>query len=236
MDPFSFLAALGTSGVPVFAAVALGLLMALSPCTVATSVAAVIYIAGDITDRWHVFLTGGLYTLGRMAAYIGIASVLVWVGLATRDVALFFQQYGERLIAPVLIPAGLWMLGLIPLSRVTCPDLAARVQAGLQKRGMNAFLLGLIFALSFCPISIVLYFGLLIPLAYRAGDPVFLPAVFAIASTLPVLAVSVILVTSARSLGRTLTMLQDIHGRMQQIAGIVFLAVGIYYIPRFLGF
>jgi threonine/homoserine/homoserine lactone efflux protein len=100
---------------------------------------------------------------------------------------------------------------------------------------LSAFLLGAFFSLSFCPINIVIFFGLLVPLAYRSGDALGIPAIFALASTLPVLIASLVLVTSARHLGRMLTLLQDVNLWMQRVTGVVFLAAGVYYIPRFFG-
>ena len=233
------IASLGTSGVPLLAATALGLLMAISPCTLATSVAAVMYIVGETADRWRFIVIGGLYTLGRLVTYVGLAFLIVSFGLNTREVAILFQQYGERLLAPVLIVAGLWLLGLLP--RVQRPRILPRLHEWLPGRlagseGLSAFLLGMFFSLSFCPINVVLFFGLLIPLAYRSGDALGIPAIFAIVSTLPVLAASLILATSARHLGRTLTTLQDLNIWSQRAVGAVFLIVGVYYIPRFLGF
>jgi len=233
------LATLGTSGVPLLAATALGLLMAISPCTLATSVAAVMFIVRDPSGRWRFIAAGILYTLGRMVVYTGLASGIVWFGLNTREIAVFLQQYGERLLAPVLIIAGLWMLGFVP--RVKWPEVFDRLYERLsgppvRRSGLSAFLLGAFFSLSFCPINIVIFFGLLVPLAYRSGDALGIPAVFALASTLPVLIASLVLVTSARHLGRMLTLLQDVNLWMQRAAGVVFLAAGVYYIPRFLGF
>jgi cytochrome c biogenesis protein CcdA len=233
------LASLGTSGIPLLAATALGLLMAISPCTLATSVAAVMFIVRDTSGRWHFIAAGCLYTLGRMVTYAGLASAIVWFGLNTREIAVFLQQYGERLLAPGLIIAGLWMLGLTP--RVKWPELFERVHERVsgpfgQKSGLSAFLLGVFFSLSFCPINIVIFFGLLVPLAYRSGDALGIPTVFAITSTIPVLIASLVLATSARHLGRTLTTFQDVNLWVQRVTGAVFLIVGVYYIPRFLGF
>lgn len=233
-----FLATLGTSGIPLLAATALGLLMAISPCTLATSVAAVMFIVRDSSGRWRFIAAGILYTLGRMVVYTALASGIVWFGLNTRETAVFLQQYGERLLAPVLILAGLWMLGFAP--RVKLPEVFDRVYRRLsgtaeRRSGLSAFLLGVFFSLSFCPINIVIFFGLLVPLAYRSGDALGIPAVFALASTLPVLIASLVLVTSARQLGRMLTLLQDVNFWMQRVAGVVFLAAGVYYIPRFFG-
>jgi cytochrome c-type biogenesis protein len=235
MDLFAIL---GTSGVPLLAATGLGLLMAISPCTIATSVVAVLYLAGDPFGRRHFVVTASLYTLGRLVTYAGLAFLIVRLGLGTREIAVFFQQYGERLLAPVLIVAGLWMLGLIP--PVPWPEVLKRGNkrvSGLpeHRSWVSAFLLGVFFSLSFCPISIVIFFGLLVPLSYRTEDPVLIPAVFAVAATLPVLIVSLVLVTSARHFGRTLTLLQDVNVWVQRVTGLVFIAIGLYYIPRFLG-
>jgi hypothetical protein len=173
-----------------------------------------------------------------MVVYTGLASGIVWFGLNTREIAVFLQQYGERLLAPMLIIAGLWMLGFAP--RVKWPEVFDRVYKRLSgppggRSGLSAFLLGAFFSLSFCPINIVIFFGLLVPLAYRSGDALGIPAIFALASTLPVLIASLVLVTSARHLGRMLTLLQDVNLWMQRVAGVVFLAAGVYYIPRFFG-
>jgi cytochrome c-type biogenesis protein len=233
-----FLASLGTSGVPLLAATAVGLLMAISPCTLATSVVAVTYLAGETSGRWRFVAAASLYTLGRMVIYTGLAFSIVWLGLNTREISVFFQQYGERLLAPVLIVAGLWMLGLVPA--IQWPDIFHRVRehvtgAPARRSALSAFLLGMFLSLSFCPINVVLFFGLLVPLAYRAGDPILIPSLFAVVSTIPVLVASLVIVTSARHFGRTLALLQDVNLWMQRVAGVVFIAAGVYYIPRFLG-
>jgi cytochrome c-type biogenesis protein len=232
------LASMGTSGVPLLAATALGLLMAISPCTLATSIAAVMFMVRDTSGRWRFVTAGILYTLGRMVTYAGLASAIVWFGLNTREIAVFLQQYGERLLAPVLIVAGLWMLGLTP--RVKWPERFEQVHERVsrpfwQKNGWSAFILGVFLSLSFCPINIVIFFGLLVPLAYQSGDPLIIPSVFAFSSTLPVLIASLVLVTSARHFGQTLTLLQDVNLWMQRAAGVVFIVIGVYYFPRFLG-
>jgi cytochrome c-type biogenesis protein len=240
MDPFPYLAALGMSGVPLLAALSLGLLMAISPCTLGTSVAAIVFIAGNPAFRWRSITIGGLYTLGRLVTYVGLAFLIVWFSLNSRDLAVFFQQYGERLIAPVLILTGLWLLRVVPASSVQWPRVFTRIHQRFSRPfpgriGLSAFLLGVFFSLSFCPINVVVFFGLLVPLAYRMGDALIIPSVFALASTLPVLIASLVLATSARHLGRTLTTLQDLNLWMQRAAGLVFLAFGVYYLPRFLG-
>jgi cytochrome c biogenesis protein CcdA len=49
---------LDSSTTPVLTAFLLGLLTAISPCPLATNIAAIGYIGKDIEDRRHVFLNG----------------------------------------------------------------------------------------------------------------------------------------------------------------------------------
>ena len=62
-------ALLDNSSTPVLTAFLLGLLTAISPCPLATNIAAIGYIGKDIEDRRRVFLSGLLYTAGRIVAY-----------------------------------------------------------------------------------------------------------------------------------------------------------------------
>ena len=59
---------LDNSSTPLLTAFLLGLLTALSPCPLATNIAAVGFIGKDIEDRRKIFRNGLLYTLGRILA------------------------------------------------------------------------------------------------------------------------------------------------------------------------
>jgi cytochrome c-type biogenesis protein len=241
MDPLQLLELMGTSGIPLLAAFSFGLMMAISPCTLATSLTAAVYLSQVPADRFQTIILGGLYLLGRMVTYAGLACLIVFFSLNIAAIASFLQQYGERLLTPVLILIGIWMLDLIPVHEVQHFGILVRLQAGAsrmfaQRRFTGSFFLGVLFALSFCPVGIVFYFGMLIPLAYRMGDPVVIPSVFAIATALPTIGISLIITMGLFSLGSMLPILQKANVWMQRIVGIVFLLVGIYYLPRLFGF
>lgn len=226
---------LGTSSVPAVAAFFIGLMMAISPCPLATNLTAVAYIAQRSEGGRHTLLVGGLYTLGRMAAYVGIAALVVLLGLNVRGIALFLQLYGERLLGPLLVLVGVVMLDLV---RLPVSLGSARVQAVKQRvaerlagrRYLGPFLLGVLFALSFCPFSAVLYFGMLIPLALREHDPVIVPSVFAIATGLPVIVLSLLLVQGIATVGRAVQRVQTIERWLRRGAGAVFVLAGLYLI------
>jgi cytochrome c biogenesis protein CcdA len=235
MDLLQFLGTMGQNPVPVIAAFFIGLMTAISPCPLATNITAVAFISKKIDNCRHTLLAGFVYTLGRMLAYIAVASVIVFFGMNIQFIALALQHYGELLLGPFLIVCGICLLDLIPLDRVRAGDWFSGFTSGISRRLADkgypgAFLLGVIFALSFCPFSAVLFFAMLVPLALAAGDPVIIPSVFAIATGLPVIVISYLLVKGA---GKCSGILQEAGAaelRIQRAVAAVFLIVGMYYI------
>lgn len=235
MDLLNFLGTMGESPVPIVAAFFLGLMTAISPCPLATNITAIAYISKRIDSSRHTLLTGFVYTLGRMAAYIAVASVIVFFGMNIQIIALGLQHYGERLLGPFLLLCGIYLLDIMHFDRLPGGDwfsgFTSGISARLAEKGyQGAFLLGVIFALSFCPFSAVLFFAMLIPLALGAGDPVFIPAVFALATGLPVIVISYLLV---RGVGKCNGIVQKIGATeiwIRRAAAVVFLVVGVYYI------
>lgn len=223
----------GTSGVPVVAAFFIGLMMAISPCPLATNLTAVAYIAQRSEGGRHTLLVGSLYTFGRMAAYVGIAALIVLLGLEVQAISHFLQLYGERILGPLLIVTGIVMLGVV---RLPVSFGSARYQAAKERvterlagrRYLGPFLLGLLFALSFCPFSAVLYFGMLIPLALREQSPVVVPSVFAIATGLPVVVLSLLLVQGIATAGRAVQRVQVVERWVRRTAGAIFVLAGLY--------
>ncbi|MCX6690894.1 MAG: aromatic aminobenezylarsenical efflux permease ArsG family transporter [Methanoregula sp.] len=226
---------MGESPVPVIAAFFIGLMTAISPCPLATNITAIAYISKKIDNSRHTLLTGFVYTLGRMAAYIAVASVIVFFGMNIQIVALGLQHYGELLLGPFLVLCGIFLLDIIHLDRLPGGDRFAGFTSGISTRladkgYLGAFLLGVIFALSFCPFSAVLFFAMLIPLAIGAGDPVIIPAVFALATGLPVIVISFLL---AQGIGKCTGIVQKIGAAerwIRRAVATVFIVVGVYYI------
>jgi cytochrome c biogenesis protein CcdA len=230
MDLFLFMETMGTSGIPIIAAFFIGLMTAISPCPLATNITAIAYASKRIDNSKHTLLVGFLYTLGRMFTYVAIASLIVWVGISTQMISLFLQQYGEKVLGPLLIIVGILLLGLVKLSSSQNNDRFGALKEKLAHRGfLGAFLLGVIFALAFCPFSGVLFFGMLIPLAIQSGDSFVIPAVFAFATGLPVILFSFLLVKSVNKVGTIMNKVQDFELWMRRVVSIIFILVGAYY-------
>ena len=221
---------LDNSTTPLVTALLLGLLTALSPCPLATNIAAIGYIGKDIEDRRSVFRKGLLYTLGRVVAYTLLGIVLIGIihsGASMFDVQKFIGTWGELLLGPLLIVIGLLMLFG---HRLNLPQFGFNGKGeGLAKKGSwGAFLLGVLFAMAFCPSSGMFYFGMLIPMSTTATMGYLLPVVFAVATALPVLIVAWILAFSAGEIGKFYGRVKTLERCLSIVVGVVFIVVGIY--------
>ena len=218
------------STVPVVTAFLLGLLTAISPCPLATNITAIGYIGRDITDRNRIFRDGLLYALGRIAAYTLLGAVLIAIlreGASMFALQKAISRYGEMLLAPALILIGLFMLFG---HKLKLPQFGFSRGDRIKKRGgWGALLLGVLFALAFCPTSGIFYFGMLIPMSATETGGYLLPAVFALATALPVVAVAWILAYSVAGLGRFYSRMQVFQKWFNRIVALLFIAVGIYY-------
>ena len=221
---------LDNSTTPLVTALLLGLLTALSPCPLATNIAAIGYIGKDIEDRRSVFRKGLLYTLGRVVAYTLLGIVLIGIirsGASMFGVQKFIGTWGELLLGPLLIVIGLLMLFG---HRLNLPQFGFNGKGeGLAKKGgWGAFLLGVLFAMAFCPSSGMFYFGMLIPMSATATMGYLLPVVFAVATALPVLIVAWILAFSAGEIGKFYGRVKTLERCLSIVVGVVFIVVGIY--------
>ena len=222
---------LDNSSTPVLTAFLLGLLTALSPCPLATNIAAIGFIGKEMEDRKRVFRNGLLYTLGRILAYTLLGFVLILIlkeGSSMFGIQKTIGTWGERVLGPALLVIGLFMLFG---DRLNLPQFGFKGNAeGLaRKGGWGALLIGILFALAFCPTSGVLYFGMLIPLSATTTAGYLLPAVFAIATALPVLVVAWILAFSVQQMGRFYGRMRTVQRWMNLFVGMLFIGIVIYY-------
>ena len=224
---------LDNTSAPVLYAFILGLMTAISPCPLATNITAIGYISKDIENRKKIFLNGLLYTLGRAVSYTGLG-VLLYFGASKFHVAKFFQLYGERILGPLLIIIGIVMLDVI---KINIPGLN-KISESVEKKSKSgsswsALLLGIVFALAFCPYSGVLYFGMLIPMSITSADGLFLPFVFAVATGLPVIIIAYLLAFSVSSVGGFYNKIKVFEKWFRRVIAASFILVGLYYVYIF---
>ena len=212
---------LDSSSVPAITAFILGILTAVSPCPLATNITAIGFISKDIENRHRIFINGFLYTFGRIVTYTVLGFILIPIlreGASMFMVQKAVSKYGEMLIAPVLIIIGIFMLDIIKLNLPKI-NIGGESLKKKTKGGWGAMLLGVLFALAFCPTSGVFYFGMLIPLsAAETGGYL-----------LPVILFAWILAYSVAGLGKFYNRIQIFEKWFRKIVAILFIAVGIYY-------
>jgi cytochrome c biogenesis protein CcdA len=207
----------------------LGILTAISPCPLATNIAAISFIGRQTSHRHAVLLSGLCYTLGRTLTYVLLGAIITTGLLATAQISQFLQKYMNEILGPILIVLGMILLGW--LGSTMSLNLAGE---GIQKRAEKggllwSVILGVLFALSFCPVSAGLFFAGLIPLAARQESRFILPVLYGTGTALPVLVFAFLLAFAATSVGKAFNKLTAVERWVRLIAGGLFILAGLYY-------
>ena len=222
---------LDNSSIPAITAFILGILTAVSPCPLAPNITAIGFISKDIENHHRIFINGLLYTFGRIVSYTVLGFILIPIlreGASMFMVQKAVSKYGEMLIAPALIIIGIFMLDVIKLNLPKI-NIGGESLKKRSKGGWGAMLLGILFALAFCPTSGVFYFGMLIPMSATTSAGYLLPIIFAVATAIPVLAVAWVLAFSVQQMGNFYGKIQKVQKWANLIVGVVFIIIGIYY-------
>lgn len=222
---------LESNSAPWLTALILGLMTAISPCPLATNITAVGFISRDIENKHRVFINGILYTLGRAITYTAIP-LIIFFGVDQLKFSGFFQRYGEKIIGPLLIVIGLFMLDFIKVNFPAMNRLSTRMQHKETWSSLDAILLGIVFALAFCPYSGVLYFGMLVPMTVSSASGLYLPVVFALATGIPVIIFSWLLAYTVSGIGGFYHKVKTFELWFRRVIAFLFIVVGVYYIFR----
>jgi cytochrome c biogenesis protein CcdA len=212
----------------------LGIMTSISPCPLATNIAAISFIGRRVGKPSHILLSGSLYTLGRAITYVGIGSITVAGISSIPAVSQFLQNYMNKLLGPLLILVGMVLLELIHFNLPQMVDRRTMQRRGERTGIWGAAGLGILFALSFCPVSAALFFGGLIPLSIEHGSRLFFPSLYGVGTALPVAAFAGLIAVGTRSVGRIFDRLSRIEIWVRRLTGGIFILVGIYYSLTFI--
>lgn len=215
----------------ILIALVLGLMTAISPCPLATNITAIGFISKNLENKKRVFLSGIFYTLGRVFSYTTIG-VILYFGASQFQIQKLFQVWGERILGPVLIVIGLFMLDIIKI-KIPGFNFSDKMSKQKEQSYWSSFLLGVVFALAFCPYSGVLYFGGLIPLTIASSQGLFLPVIFAFATGLPVIIFAWLIAFTLGSVGTLYNNIKIFEKWFRRIVSILFIVSGIYYVLIF---
>jgi len=218
------------SNVPLFTAFILGIIMATSPCPLALNITATAWLGKDISDKKRVLLNGVFYMSGGIAGYTTLAS-LIYFGASKLRVARWLQYMDGVWLGVALVVFGILMFDFIQINIPFLTKLTSCISSrNLKRNCWNAFLMGAVFALAFCPNTAVLFFGGLIPLTIASASGLLLPLVFAVAACLPVIVIAWLLAYSVANIGRFYNQIQSFEKWFKRMVAAVFIGVGVYFI------
>jgi cytochrome c biogenesis protein CcdA len=173
-----------------------------------------------------------LYSLGRMIGFTLIGLLIITIGLETQAIRNFLEDVGTYVLGPLLILAGILMLVIDRFSFGGSGRIATLGNKVSIWGLLGALLMGIIFALAFCPYSALLFFAVLIPIALTTTGGVFLPPLFAIGTGLPVVFFGVLIAAGVTAVSRWINNLGKAEKIMRIIMAIVFIGVGIFYLTQ----
>jgi cytochrome c biogenesis protein CcdA len=206
-----------------------GILTSISPCPLATNLAAVSFIAREAQHPWRTFAAGVLYALGRSLAYICLAALIVASLLEVSPLAVFLQKWIGRITGPLLILVGLFLSGILRLPSLG-GNLAGRAGEHVSRWGAaGSCLLGTVFALSFCPVSAALFFGSLLPIALERESSVLVPLAYGLGTGLPVLVLAWTLMGGVQAASHFFQKVADWERPARIATAIIFILAGLYY-------
>jgi len=215
--------------IPVLSAFLLGILTSISPCPLATNITAIAYISKDIKTPKHTILSGLFYTLGRGVTYTLLA-ILIYLGFSTFQISRIFQGWGDKVLGIVLILIGLVMFGVIKINIKNNSQIIEKVKLWLADKGyFGSLLLGMLFALAFCPYSGVLFFAVVIPLVVSSVGGLLLPAFYALGTGLPVIIFAFLIAFSMNTVSKAFQSVQKVERYIRYGVASIFILAGIYY-------
>ncbi|MCS7304269.1 MAG: aromatic aminobenezylarsenical efflux permease ArsG family transporter [Thermoguttaceae bacterium] len=241
---------MGAYGVALAAAVYLGLLTSISPCPLATNIAAISYVGRRVGSPGAVLWAGLLYTLGRAVVYLLLAVALTSMALSMSGLSLLLQKSVHLVLGPILILLGMLLLGLIT-STGGGSLLGEKWQRRIDQMGLwGAFAMGVVFALSFCPTSAAWFFGLValvlgsasgaaavalekiglsFPETPLPAASLVLPLVYGVATAAPVVLMAALLAYAAHWVGKAYNMLGVVERVVRLATGWIFILLGLYF-------
>ncbi len=219
--------------VGISTAIWLGLVTAVSPCPLATNIAAVTYIGRQVGEPRKVVWSGVAYGAGRVLAYAALGGLIATAILSSTSISSALQGVMAKIIGPLLILAGMVLLRLLPSPASMGVPFAKQAERFKGTSIAGAGLLGFLCALAFCPVSAAVFFGSLIPLSIEHEHGLLYPTFYGLATAFPVVILGAGLALGAHWAGSILKQLPRIERISRTITGLVFILAGLYLTAKY---
>lgn len=217
--------------VNIFSSLLLGFLMILDPCTLFTGVAAIGYIDRELQNRRRVLITGLMFVLGKLVTYM-LLSVPFIMGAQTHAMHHFIAEWGEPLLCVFMLLCGVLLLFAGHHHHDHDHGMSKWLQTVDDRSSwLWAFMLGIFFAIAFCPHRLV-YFFTMIDLAIAPGTSAvtqwLLPFMFGLGTGLPIMIIAWLISYSALSQERLMAGLHRFEHWFRIVCAVLFLGYGLY--------
>ena len=208
----------------------LGVLTSISPCPLATNIAAIAYISRDIKSPRHTVLNGFVYTMGRIFTYFVLGTMIILGGMNVIDLSLTTQGLHGTILGVILITVGVFMLGIINLNfNLGGGGITEKLGKKAANFGlMGAFFIGVLFALAFCPYSAILFFGTLIPIGIASKEGIILPMFYGLGTGIPVLFFAGLFYFGSKEINKHVRSVSRVEKILRKFIGLIFVVTGIY--------
>lgn len=217
--------------IPFLASLLLGVLVAISPCTIAANLAALSFVSVGCDSKKSTLTQGSILVLGKSLVYIVLAILLSQFAGAF-EISDSFADVYVQIIGVLFIIVGVLMLDIIHLHGLE--GIVVRMFKGEHKKNIyQTLLIGMLLALAFCPDGAVLYFGMMIPLTIAENHSFMVPLFFAIGAAIPLLIVVALYAYGVERVA-SMTKIFSANAMVRKFVGAMFIIAGICFITEFI--
>jgi len=214
-----------------FTALVLGLLMILDPCTLFTSVAAIGYIDREMQNRRRVLVTGLMFILGKLITYF-LLSVPFLMGAQTEGIQHFLHEWSEPLLCAFMLICGITLLFSGHHHHEHDHGMSKWLQTVDDKSSwLWAFMLGIFFAIAFCPHRLIYFFTMIdITITMAPHWQWLMPVLFGLGTGLPIIILAWIICYSAITTEVLKSKMHRFEHWLRYVCAVLFIGYGLYLV------
>lgn len=216
---------------PILTAFIFGLLVALSPCTIAANITAITYIT-EGSKRKSIISRGLVYVLGRTIAYI-LLGVLLYFFVDGIAFGQWLQLNFGKILGPLFIVLGLLLLDVIHLHFLADKCVNRFNMSSIKKKSWSPLLAGVLMAYAFCPYSGALYFGAMVPLMFTTSLSVYIPMAFALGSALPLIPIILVISGGLEKLSELKEKHSNVEKWIRRAIALLFIIAGCMFVYEY---
>lgn len=211
-----------SADLPLLTAFVLGLLVAINPCQLAINISALTY-QFKRGKKWADALS---YALGRTITYTVMGWILMCLIGGGKNVEGLQNVLSK---AEEAVPYLLFCIGAYMLYRAfhvhhhdgdNCHNSGQIIK---RNGPLGSLMLGITLAFAFCPESAVFYFGMMLPLSISSTVGALVPLVFAVAASIPVIAIAWMMSRAASQADKISSYFEHFQQVLNGITGIIFI-------------